>query len=171
MSWAWWSDDLGLHAFTPSSTFISNLHFLSVVLPCSCSLRERGRWEMGEWVELVLLQLRYGSSNFRHMTSGCKGWVEDSSLPTHYMHFRRWRMVQYYVGQSGILWDLALGQLTLFQRSTTWSPIILTIMLHLFRLWVASLVGSNIFVVLVASKSLQGSSKSCIGDRNWEPRL
>ena len=48
MSWAWWSDDLGLHAFTPSSTFISNLHFLSLVLPCSCSFREREGGEKSE---------------------------------------------------------------------------------------------------------------------------
>ena len=54
MSWAWWDYDLRLHVFTPSSTFISNLHFLSLVLPCSCLL-ERGRWEMKEWEELVCI--------------------------------------------------------------------------------------------------------------------
>ena len=58
---------------------------------------------MGEWVELVLFQLRYGSSNFMHMTCGVKGLVEDSSLPTRCMQFRHWQMVRYDVGQSGIL--------------------------------------------------------------------
>jgi hypothetical protein len=50
ISWAWWDDDLGLHVFTPSSTFISNLYFLSLVLPCSCSFREKEegeKWENG----------------------------------------------------------------------------------------------------------------------------
>ena len=58
---------------------------------------------MGEWVELVLLQLRYGSSNFVHMTCGVKGRVEDISFPTHYMQFIYWWMVWYDVRLSCIL--------------------------------------------------------------------
>ena len=93
MSWAWWDYDLRLHVFTPSSTFISNLHFLSLVLPYSCSFRERGRWQMREWVELGIASADDPIFHFMHMTCGAKGWVEDSSFPTHCMMFRYWRMV------------------------------------------------------------------------------
>jgi hypothetical protein len=42
MTWACWDDDVGLLASTPPSTFTSNLHLCSLVLPCSCLLdRER----------------------------------------------------------------------------------------------------------------------------------
>ena len=58
---------------------------------------------MGKWVELVLLQLRFGSSNFVHMTCGVKGCVEDNSLPTHSMQFRHQQMVRCSVGWSSIL--------------------------------------------------------------------
>ena len=60
ISWAWWGDDLGLHVFTSSSTFISNLHFLSLVLSCSCSFREREegeKWENGLSWELLQLMI------------------------------------------------------------------------------------------------------------------
>ena len=47
---------LHLPPSSPFPTFI-----FSLVLPYSCSFRERGRgWEMGEWNGLVLLQLRFG---------------------------------------------------------------------------------------------------------------
>ena len=49
---------LHLPPSSPFPTFI-----FSLVLPYSCSFRERGRgWEMGEWNGLVLLQLRFGVS-------------------------------------------------------------------------------------------------------------
>ena len=85
MSWAWWDDDLGLHVFTPSSTFISNLHFLSLVLPCSCSFRDKERWQMREWVELGIASADDPIFHFVHTTCGAKGWVQDSSFSTHYM--------------------------------------------------------------------------------------
>ena len=184
MSVAWWSDEHGLHAFTPSSTFISNRHFLSLDLPCSCSFREREggeKWEKWEnglswccfswgmvhpilciWHVESMVELRTGHSPLTACSSDTVGWFGmTSDCPVFSVG---WDM-------GPITWDLALGQLTLFQRSTTWSLIIWTIVLHLLDYESPHWVGSNIFVVLVASKSLEGSSRSFIGDRNWELRL
>jgi len=106
MRWGWVELDemmiLDCMSSLPS-TLIFNLHFLSLVLPCSCSFRERGRWEMGEWVELGIASADDPIFHFMHMTCGPNDWVEDSSFPTYCMQFRCWRMVWYDVGPSRIL--------------------------------------------------------------------
>jgi hypothetical protein len=61
---------------------------------------------MGEWVELGIASADDPIFHFVHMTCGAKGWVEDSSFPTHYMQFGYWRMVRYDVGPYGILYWL-----------------------------------------------------------------
>jgi hypothetical protein len=178
MSWAWWSDDLGLHAFTPSSTSISNLHFLSLVLPCSCSFREREggeKWENGLswycfnwgmvhpisciWHVGPRVELRTAHSPLTACSSDTGGWF---GMTSDYPVFSvSWEM-------GPITGVLALGQLTLFQRSITWSLTIWAIVLHPSDCELPHWVGSNIFVASAVPKNFQGSSRSFIGDRNWE---
>jgi hypothetical protein len=112
MRWRWVElDEVMILSCMPSLHLPppSPISIFSLVLPCSCSFRERGRWEMREWVELVLLQQRYGSSHFVHMTCGVKGWVKDSSLPTYCMQFRHWWMVRCDFGLPSILCRLRDG--------------------------------------------------------------
>jgi hypothetical protein len=140
ISWAWWGDDLGLHVFTLSSTFISNLHFLSLVLPCSCSFRERkvrnGR--MG-WVGNCFSW--WSHLPFRAYDMWGQGLSGGQLIP-HSLHVVRvltdgsvWRrtvryslLVERWIQTLGI-WHW--GQLTLFQRSITWPLTFWANMVHL----------------------------------------
>jgi len=54
---------------------------LSLVLPCSLSSRERGRWEMGEWVELVAASADDPFFNLVHMTGGTMGKWRTTHSP------------------------------------------------------------------------------------------
>jgi len=132
MAWPWWDDDLGLLSFTSSSTFIStsNLHLLSLVLLHSCSFRERGRgWEMGEWIGLVLLQLRFGVSilSIWHVGPSVEWRIAHSPLTACSSVTDRWS--GYHIRLFGGLWtrgigpntwDLAVGPIHLFQGLITW---------------------------------------------------
>jgi len=68
-----------------------NLHFISLVLPCSCFL-ERGRWEMGEWVELGAASAKTLLSAFVLMTCGTMGkWrTAHSPLTVAILSFGGW---------------------------------------------------------------------------------
>ena len=75
MRWGWGELDemrildcmSSLHV--PPSSLIS---IFSLVLPCSCSFRERGRWEMVEWVELGIASADDPIFHFVHMTCGAR---------------------------------------------------------------------------------------------------
>ena len=63
--------------------------------------RERGRGRNGrvKWVGATSAKIRY--IHFMHMIGGSKGWVEDNSLPTHYMQLSYWWMIRL---SSWIVW-------------------------------------------------------------------
>jgi len=131
MAWSWWDDDLEWHPFTSSSTSISTstLHLLSLVLPHSCSFRERERVINGrvKWASATSAEV--WCIHFMHMTSGTKVKVENNSFPTHSMQLNYWRMIRYRIRFSGDLWthgigpdtrDMAAGPTHLFQGLITW---------------------------------------------------
>jgi len=131
IGWAWWGDVLGLHVFTSSSTFISNLHFLSLVLPCSCSFRERKgseKWENGLSWELLQLMIQSSILCIRHVGPRVECRTAHSPLTTCSSDTGGWSGMTSDCPVFTVGWDidpntwgLALGQLTLFQRSITWS--------------------------------------------------
>ena len=90
-----------------------------------------------EWVGSASAETWYFF--FMHMIGGAKGWVEDSSFPTHYMQFSYWQMIQYHIGLSGGLWthgidpntwDLIVGPTHLFNNLTSdilgWDDVLLS---------------------------------------------
>ena len=188
MSWAWWDDDLGLHAFTPSSTFISNLHFLSLVLPCSCSFREREegeKWENGLGWKLLQLMIPFSISCIWHVGPRVEWRTAHSPLSACSFGTSRWSCIMsdclvFSIGwrMNPSTWNLALRSITfipkvnnmtsnsLSQSGASFEDYVwLLRMPHSSGLQVA-LLGRKLMYsrFLLYPKGLQGSSRIFIGD-------